>query len=265
LDSLKQFKIWMDGQGPFPAAVHPALRLEDKWVQYQVLNTLVPMPETAIFDKSALGKAEAMLEKWGRLALKRRLGRGGRDFRVIGDLDGLRQAVVSFHALILQRYIDSRVNGYTLSVRAVAFGGEFVCMYANLARRAYSNHGVLAFVSEGKAFGLRNPEFSSERFDEKSWEANIWFGGSEPDYLRHNLYEDEVGKTSLLLPHSLLFLIKQLAIKIERFYEGLNFVSLPVSWFEKASATKGLSSHLKTLPKSVSSCHIRILPKRGAS
>ena len=59
LESLKPFKLWLDGQGPFPETFHPALRLEDKWVQYQVLSPLVPMPETKVFDPK--NRAEASL------------------------------------------------------------------------------------------------------------------------------------------------------------------------------------------------------------
>lgn len=208
-------------------------------MQYQILNALVPMPETMVINPAAPEAAEAMLGKWGRVAVKRRVGRGGRNFLVASDLDALRTAAVSPRPLIIQRHIHSRVNGYSLSIRAVAFGGEFVCMYANLARRAHSNHGILAFVSEGELFGLGAREFPIERFNERSWEAKIWFGADDPDYLRHNLYEDEVARTSLRLPPSLLTMIKRRAVKIERFYEDLDFPYLPAACFEETAVTKG--------------------------
>jgi hypothetical protein len=47
---LKPFKLWLDGQGPFPESVHPGLRLEDKWIQYGLINPQAPMPKTMIFD-----------------------------------------------------------------------------------------------------------------------------------------------------------------------------------------------------------------------
>ena len=50
IENLKSFKIWMDGMGPFPDTLHPGLRLEDKWVQYQLISPLARMPETMIFD-----------------------------------------------------------------------------------------------------------------------------------------------------------------------------------------------------------------------
>jgi hypothetical protein len=234
LPALKAFKLWMDGQGPFPTEIHPALRLEDKWVQHQILDRLVPMPETIMFDPSALESAGAMLAKWGRLALKRRLGRGGRDFRVLSRLAELRTAAAG-HPLILQRHVASRVEGYIFSIRAVAFGGEFVCAYANLARREHSNHGVLARVAEGESFGLSDRVFRTERFDERSWEAKLWFGDKEPAYLRHNLYEDKVSSAALLLPPPVLAMVMDTAVKIERIYDGLDFPALPPACFEESA------------------------------
>ncbi|OGD18402.1 MAG: hypothetical protein A2W03_06745 [Candidatus Aminicenantes bacterium RBG_16_63_16] len=232
LPSLKELKLWMDGQGPFPAEVHPALRLEDKWVQYQVLRPVVPLPETIRYEPGDPGPAEAMLAKWGRLVLKRRLGRGGRGFRVIGDLRDLPAPGGSGDPLILQRHVASRVGGYAVSIRAVAFGGRFICAYANLAARDYSNHGILAHISEGNSLGLSDQAFRTVRIDERSWEAKLWFGDREPAYLRHNLHEDEVAAASLLVPHPVLSSVQDTAVRIERFYEGLDFSSLPQACFE---------------------------------
>jgi hypothetical protein len=234
LPSLKAFKLWLDGQGPFPADPHPALRLEDKWVQYQILNRLVPMPETIVFDASARGPARSLQARWGRLALKRRLGRGGRGFRVIDRVEDLPEDPPE-HPSLLQRHIDSRVAGFACSIRAVAFGGQFVCAYANLARREHSNHGVLARVAEGEALALSDADFAIERFDERSWEAKLWFGDAEPAYLRHNLYEDEVARASLLLPPPVLAAITAAAVRIERFYEGLDCPALPAACFEETA------------------------------
>ena len=85
IKSLKPFKIWMDGKGPIPDTLHPGLRLEDKWVQYQLVKPLAPMPETMTFDRGNLTEAERFLRERGKLVLKRRLGRGGRGFRIIDD------------------------------------------------------------------------------------------------------------------------------------------------------------------------------------
>jgi len=110
-----------------------------------------------------------------------------------------------------------------------------MCMYANLSRRAYSNHGIITFVSSGNLLGLADNEFATESFDQKSWEAELWFGDDTPPYLRHNLYEDEVARTTLYLPAPLYSSIMELSVKIERLYEGLDLTRLPKASFEPLS------------------------------
>jgi len=232
IESLKELKIWMDGMGPFPSVFHPGLRLEDKWNQYQLFKDSVRMPETMILDLNNLTQAETFLEARGRVTLKRRVGRGGRDFQIIdapGDMLGLH--LQSKH-YVLQEYIESRVEGYSLSIRSVAFGGEFMCMYANLAKRPNSNHGTLAYVSPSPTFGLSDKDFKTQFFNLRSWEAEIWFGEKEPPYLRHNLYEEEVARATLNLPEQIFQDIKDTSIAIERKYEETDFSSLPKACFE---------------------------------
>lgn len=234
LSALKALKLWMDGQGECPTDLHPALRLEDKWVQHQVLSRTFPMPETAAFRPGDSASAAAMLAKWGRLVLKRRLGRGGRGFRVVARLEDLPGPETPVLPSILQRHVDSRVEGYALSIRAIAFGGRFICAYANLAAREYSNHGSLAHISEGDSLGVSERAFRTEHIDERSWEAKLWFGDREPSYLRHNLYEDEVAAATLFVPRPLFAAVRDMAVRIERFYEGLDFSSLPPACFENS-------------------------------
>jgi len=238
IESLKPFKIWMDGEGPFPTTFHPGLRLEDKWVQYQLIKSIAPMPETIIFDPRDLSEALRFLEQNGQTVLKRRLGRGGRGLQIITDPGVLRSPGLSSRPYLLQELIPSQTDGFTFSIRSVAFGGEFMCMYANLSRRSYSNHGLLAFVSEGETVGLTEKDFGTKSFNQRSWEAEIWFGEKEPSYLRHNLYEDEVARTTLRLPKSLYRKIQELSVKIERFYEGLDFAALPEACFEREMGTR---------------------------
>ncbi len=233
IESLKPFKIWMDGAGPFPNTFHPGLRLEDKWNQYQLLNCLIPMPETMVFDPSDLTVAERFLERKGKVVVKRRVGRGGRGLQVISDRESLRRQDLDSNRSILQDYVESKIDGYTLSIRSTAFGGEFICMYANLSPRSTSNHGVLTFISPGRRFGVGERNFEVESFNKKSWEAEIWFGENDPPYLRHNLYEDEVAKTTLYLPGDIHRIIQERSVKIERFYESLDLNSLPKACFEE--------------------------------
>jgi hypothetical protein len=234
IQSLKPFKIWMDGEGPFPNTFHPGLRLEDKWVQYQLIQSIATMPETILFNPLELAPAGQFLEKKGKVVLKRRVGRGGRNFKVVIESDLLSTLNKEGHPSLLQEYIESKINGYVFSIRAVVFGGEFMCMYANLSHRSYSNHGILTFVSQGDRFGLVDKEFKTEFFNQRSWETGIWFGENDPPYLRHNLYEDEVAKTTLYLPETIYRTIQKLSVKIERFYEGLDLSSLPEGCFESS-------------------------------
>ena len=231
IQSLKPFKIWMDGQGPFPKDFHPGLRLEDKWVQYQLLHSMVPMPETREWHPENVSEAERFFQEKKRWVFKRRFGRGGKGFRIIEDPSTLSAVAMEGHPSILQEFIESKVEGWTFSIRSIAFGGQFMCMYANLANRSYSNHGYLTFISEGDVLGLSERAFKTESFNQKSWEANIWFGEVTPPYLRHNLYEETVAQTSLLLPKTLLEAIKDLSVKIERFYERLDLSILPPGLF----------------------------------
>ena len=233
VESLKPFKIWMDGMGPFPDTFHPGLRLEDKWNQYQLISPLLPMPETMIFDPSNLTEGEQFLERKGKIVLKRRVGRGGRGLWVVSDIETLRSQGLASKRSLLQEYIESKIDGYNFSIRSIAFGGEFMCMYANLSQRSTSNHGVLIFISPGHTLRLAERDFETESFNKRSWEAEIWFGENTPSYLRHNLYEDEVAKTILYLPEDIHRMIQERSVKIERFYESLDLCSLPKACFEE--------------------------------
>ena len=190
------------------------------------------MPETLILDPEDLVGADQFIERKRKVVLKRRVGRGGRDLKVISEASDLWKLNLISNHYLLQEYVESRINGYSLSIRSIAFGGEFMCMYANLSNRTTSNHGILAFVSSGKRFGLSEKNFEAKSFNQKSWEAEIWFGENEPEYLRHNLYEDEVAKATLVIPEPFLRTIRGLSVKVERTYEGLDLSRLPKACFE---------------------------------
>lgn len=93
-------------------------------------------------------------------------------------------------------------------------------------------HLGLDFLVDGAGPRLSTATFDTVRFDERSWEATIWFGGDEPAYLRHNLYEDRVATAAVLLPGPLLQEIRELSVRVERLYEGLDPGALPEAWFE---------------------------------
>jgi hypothetical protein len=236
LSSLKALKLWMDGQGAFPGSVHPALRLEDKWVQYKVLSPIVPMPETIVCGPEAGPDAERLLGRKKRLVAKRRLGRGGRDLRLIDGPGDLPAGPAGEYGCLLQERIESRLGPYAFSLRSVAFGGRPICLYANMAARPFSNHGILAYVESGDRLGLSGDPAQTRPFDGRSWEAKIWFGDNEPAYLRHNLYEDDVAEAALTVPAGLLEAIKAMSVRIERTYERLDLDGLPPALFEEPAA-----------------------------
>jgi hypothetical protein len=80
---------------------------------------------------------------------------------------------------------------------------------------------------------LSEKNFKTESFDQKSWEAEIWFGKNEPEYLRHNLYEEEVARAALVIPEPILKKIKEVSIKIEKIYDRLDLFNLPKACFEE--------------------------------
>lgn len=233
LADLKAMKLWLDGQGPFPRAAHSALRLEDKWVQYGILSPRFRMPETIVFDPGDRAAAEGFLARHGRLVEKRRLGRGGRGLRLIDGPEDLPKDAPGPFGLLLQDRVDSRVGPYAVSLRSVAFEGRHVCWYANLAARPNSNHGTLAYIEAGDRYGLSGgPALKTRAFDERSWEAKIWFGDGEPAYLRHNLYEEEVAEEALVVPAGVLAAVEDISVRIERYYDGLDMDALPRALFE---------------------------------
>ncbi len=233
IESLKPLKIWMEGMGPFPKIFHPGLRLEDKWNQYQLIKSIAPMPETVILDPEDLVGADRFIERKKKVVLKRRVGREGRDLGVISDPSDLWKLDLVSHHYLLQEFVESKFNSHSLSIRSVAFGGEFMCMYANLSPGSTSNRGILTFISSGYPFGLSEKDFETETFNQKSWDAEIWFGEDEPQYLRHPLYENKVAKATLFIPDPFLRTIKELSIKVERLYDGLDLFRLPKACFEE--------------------------------
>ena len=117
-------------------------------------------------------------------------------------------------------------------IRSVAFGGQYMCLFANLLPRSTSGHRILTFISSGSPFGLRERNFKTESFNQKSWDSEIWFGENEPQDRRHNL-DEEVAKTTLILPEPFSRTIKELSVRVERLYDGLNLSALPKASFEE--------------------------------
>jgi len=234
IKSLKSFEIWMDGAGPFPKTFHPGLRLEDKWNQYQLIKAIAPMPETIALDPEDLVGADRFIERKKKVVLKRRVGKDEGDFPVISEPSALWKLNLIRHHYLLQEYVQSKINGYWLLIRSVAFEGEFMCMVANLSTTTTtSRHGILTFVSSGNPFGLSEKNFETESFTQKPWEAEIWLGENEPQDRRHSPDEELVAKATLVLPEPFSRSIKELSVRVERLYSGLDLSSLPKACFEE--------------------------------
>ena len=233
LESLKPFKLWIDGYGGRPEVIPSALRLEDKWVQYQVLRDIAPLPATEPFRPGGEKTAEAFLARFRPAVLKRRLGRGGRGFKIVRTLGDLAGHNGQDDPRLLQAYVESRLEGYVFSVRVLAFGGRCLGMHACLAAADISSDGILAEVVTGPRFALDGLVRETVHFDEKTWEAELWFHGDTPDYLHTNLYEDDIAMASVVVPDGFAKEISGIAIRIERTYDASDFSRLPRACFEE--------------------------------
>jgi len=233
IESLKSFEIWMDGTGPFPKTFHPGLRLEDRWNQYQLIKAIAPMPETIALDPEDLVGADRFIERKKKVVLRRRVGKDEEDLQVISEPSALWKLNLIRHHYLLQEYVENKINGYCLLIHSVAFGGEFMCMYANLSATSTSSHGISTFISSGNPFGLRDRDFKTESFNQKSWESGIWFGEIERQDRGQNPEEEVVAKTALILPEPYVRAIKELSVRVERLYDGLDLYTLPKACFEE--------------------------------
>ena len=237
LDDLRLLKIWMDGQGPPPEDPHPALRLEDKWLQFRLLSPEFPMIPSSLWTKKTREITRLDMLRGRRFVLKRRLTRGGRGLTVLDP--SMRQADLPDPdaGWMAQPFIESRISGGALSIRAAAFSGRFLCMFASLADRSTSNHGTRFFVSEGEPLRIHPPDFTTRRFVQKSREADLFYGGDIPGYLYHDVYEEEVAEAELTLSPFLIERIREIAAEISRIYAGLDVDDLEPSWLEKNPAS----------------------------
>ncbi len=233
IESLKSFEKWMDGAGPFPKTFHPGLRLKDRWNEYQLVKAFATIPEAMVLDTEDLVGADRFIERKKKVVLKRRVGKDEGELQVISEPSALWKLNLVPHRYLLQEYVESEVNGYCLLIRSVAFAGEFMCMVANLSATSVPGQGILAFISSGNPFGMSERNFKTESFNEKSWESEIWLGENEPQDRRHNLDEELVAKATLLLPEPYVRTIKELSVRVERLYDGLDLFALPKACFEE--------------------------------
>ena len=236
-NDLRELKIWMDGQGNLPSNFPPILRLEDKWVQYLILSTSYPLIATQILNNELI-LDNRLIDLSCEFAIKKRLGRGGKGFLKISSYNDLKNHnLTSDGSYIIQPYIDSTINTsdeiFKFSVRALAFSGNFICMYANLSRKFTSNHGIIFYIKPGSYLGINKVNFKTVKFSQKAWEADLFYEGAIPEYLYHNLYEEEVAEAELFLPERTFKMIQEISASVSSYYEKLDYDKLPESFIEK--------------------------------
>ena len=230
-EELKEFKFFMDREKPVPMKFHPVLRLEDKWVQYQLLSNRFNMPYAELFNPSDKEQIKRFYKRFESIALKRRTGRWGKGFEVLKD--GELSDNIFNTPYLAQKYIISKVGAYLLSIRAVSFEGEFICMNGDISESHDSKWRYIVFIKEGEKVKLENENFEIIDFKEMSWEGGIWYDGKIPEHQQLNLIGDKVAKTFLNLPEAIISEIKKISEEIGRIYTNLDFSELPKAWFEK--------------------------------
>jgi len=233
IDDLRALKIWMDGQGPLPTDPAPELRLEDKWVQYLLLSDICRMIPTRIYDRECQKDLPNEIKEKRPIVLKKRLGRGGKGFLLAEDISKLEALDLEDDLYLLQPYVHSQIGDLKLSVRAAAFAGEFLCMFANLNPRLTSNHGYRFSVSQGKGLKLSDQGFGTRRMVQKSWEADVFFKGDIPDYLYESASVEDVAEAELAILQPVYETIQRTAASISRLYMDLDCKTLPTSYIEE--------------------------------
>lgn len=231
IEELKEFKFFMDREKPVPLKFHPVLRLEDKWIQYQILSKKINMPYTELFNPSDKEQRKRLISRFGSIALKKRTGRWGKGFEVLKG-GKLSENVFNIPYLV-QEYITSKIDDYLLSIRVVSFDGEFVCMSGDLSDAHDSKWRYIVFIKESKRVLLENQNFEIIDFEEMSWEGKIWYNGKIPEHQQLNLVGDKVAKTFLNLPEGIISEIKKISEEVGKIYMNLDFSELPRAWFEK--------------------------------
>ncbi len=244
-NDLRSLKIWIDGYGNLPKNFPSILRLEDKWVQYLILSPYYPIITTELLDNKFIIDS-SLFKSYSEFAIKKRLGRGGRGFIKVSNYDYLKNynELKNYNNIydgsyIIQPYIDSSINInskiFRFSIRALAFLGKFICMYANLSNKLVSNHGVLFYVNtdpNSTNISINKVDYKTVKFHQKAWEADLFYEESIPEYLYHNLYEDDVAEADFILPEKIFNKIKEISASVSSYYQELDYNKLPKSFIE---------------------------------
>jgi len=235
-EELTALKLWIDGARAFPKKYSPILRLEDKWVQYQLLyNNGFPLPHTELYDPKDKGQVASLLKRFGKFVIKPRSGRHGRGMKIIDSINSFPSDKPSQIPFILQEYVECKVEDYHYSVRSVSFDEEFICLIGYIAKGNITYEGSTVLIESGEDVTLRDREFNIVNYPQMSWEGEIWYKGKIPNHLTENLIGERVADTILYLPEYTINEIKEISKQIGKLYMNLNFNKLPMAWFEKGN------------------------------
>ena len=232
LNDLRKLKIWMDGMGPAPSKPPKELRLEDKWIQYGLLSAKYKMIPAMIYSSKDIDSFKNRFLQDCNMVIKKRICRGGKGFQILRSDKKPDNLPLPEKFYIMQPYIKSHLDDYRFSIRATAFCGNFICMFASLSKRLTSNHGYRFYVTAGSRLKLSSRHFKIKKVVEKAWEAEIFFGDRLPGYLYRDVFIEEISDTEITIPVSIYNKIKEISSSVSSLYQKLDLDKLPHSVLE---------------------------------
>jgi len=227
LSDLRKLKICMDGMGPAPSDPAKELRLEDKWIQYNLLSAEYKMAPTMLYNPKDIDSFRDIFPGSGDLVIKKRIGRGGKGFQILKSNRKPDDLPLPENFYIMQPYIESHLEDYRLSIRAIAFCGSFICMFASLSKRLTSNHGYRFYITAGSRLKISKKNFKIKKVVEKAWEAEIFFGDRLPEYLYNDVFIEEISDAELVIPRNVYNKIKDISSSVSDLYQKLDTSKLP--------------------------------------
>ena len=110
-----------------------------------------------------------------------------------------------------------------MSIRATAFCGKFICMFASLSHRIVSNHGYRFYISPGDRIYLSKNDYKLNKVNKKSWEAEILFGDDVPGYLMESIYIETISDGRLIIPYKTYSEIKKISSVASRLLMKIDY------------------------------------------
>jgi hypothetical protein len=223
IGDLIKLKIWMDGEGSFPENLPKELILEDKWIQYNIFFKKFNMLPTKIYSNENKDLYKNFGHRDSKFVLKRRLGRGGKEFKVFQKTDNIEGLIFPEEHYIIQPFIDSVIQDLRMSIRAIAFCGRFICMFASLSQRMVSNHGHRFYISPGNKLDILKKDYKLRTIFKKSWEAEILFGDDIPYYLNKSIFNETISDGRLIIPYEIFSRIKKISSEASRLLMKIDY------------------------------------------